>query len=88
MLVAPRAREANPAQADVIWRRVGDRSLMPTRSGSCATVIVDTGALAAVEETIDELVDEAREALAASDVVQPARDVLDALVDAATTRTT
>jgi geranylgeranyl diphosphate synthase type I len=49
-------------------------------------VLVETGALAAVEELIGELVDEALAALAATDVAQPGRRVLEGLVGAATAR--
>ncbi len=87
VLVAHTFAKASPAQAEVM-ARLGDRSLVEADVEAMREVIVETGALAAVEQTIDELVDEAREALAMADIEPVARDVLDALVDAATVRTT
>ena len=55
-------------------------------STRCARSCVDTGALAAVEVLVDELVDQALAALAATDVVASARPVLEGLVSAATAR--
>ena len=87
VLVAHAFAKASRVQADVL-AGLGDRSLGAADVEAMRTVIVETGALAAVEQTIDELVDEARDALAAADVDEAARDVLGALVDAATARTT
>ncbi len=86
VLVAHALAAATPAQAQVL-SRLGDRSLGAHDIEAMRGVIVDTGAHAAVEQTIDELVDEARKALAEADIAEPAGRVLGALVDAATART-
>jgi hypothetical protein len=49
-------------------------------------VITDTGAVDRVEALIEELVGAARAALTGMVVPEPAREVLDGLIDAATAR--
>jgi hypothetical protein len=49
-------------------------------------VIIDTAALAHVEHLIDDLVAEARSALARADIAEPTRGVLESLIGAATAR--
>ena len=87
VLVAHAFAKASRVQADVL-AELGDRSLGAADIEAMRNVIVETGALAAVEQTIDELVEEARDALAAANVEPVARDVLRALIEAATARTT
>jgi geranylgeranyl diphosphate synthase type I len=88
VLVALALTAASPAQAATVRRLLGDPGLEPDGVTRLREIIVETGALATVERTIDERVAEARAALASPGVPEPARSVLDALVDAATERTT
>jgi len=88
VLVALALDAATPAQSAAVRRRLGDPHLDADGLRTLRDVIVDTGALAAVEELIVELVGQARTALAHSDVAEPARGVLAELVHAATARHT
>ena len=87
VLVAHALAKASTAQAEIL-ARLGDRLLDPDDIETIRKVMVETGALAAVEQTIDELVAEARAVLRAAPVAEPARGVLSALIAAATARTT
>ena len=86
VLVALALQGASAQQAAVVRRHLGDPRLDAEAVATLREVIVATGALAAVEQLVDDLVAQAREALAASDVAEPARSVLAALVQAATER--
>ena len=86
VLVAKAVERATPAQAAVVRRLLGDQHLEPSGVDALREVMVSTGALAAVEELITELVAQSRAALACSAVGEPARQVLADLVDAATAR--
>jgi geranylgeranyl diphosphate synthase type I len=84
VLVAKALDAASPAQASKVRRHLGDPHLDVDGVALLRDIITETGALAAVEARIDELVDAARAALAP--VNAPAREVLDGLVVAATAR--
>jgi geranylgeranyl diphosphate synthase type I len=85
-LVALALRDASPAQADVVRRRLGDASLDDAGVAELRQVIVETGALDRVEELITELMTEALTALHAAPIEDEARDVLEELALAATCR--
>ena len=86
VLVALAVREADPAQATLVRRLLGDPGLDDGGVARLREVIVDTGALATVEALITELVAAARAALRDAAVTSEARAVLSHLVDAATSR--
>ena len=86
VLVAKALETATPGQASVVRRHLGDPHLDADGVEALREVLVETGALAAVEELIADLVTESRAALDAADVADPAREVLSGLVDAATSR--
>ncbi len=92
VLVALAAQEASPAQADTLRRLLGDRRLDAEGVAALREVIVDTGAVDAVERLIEELADRAAGALAGLERAAgpgdpgPALDVLNQLVVAATAR--
>ncbi len=86
VLVALALRAATPAQAAVVRRLLGDPELTAAGVDALRDVIVDTGALAGVEEMIAEQAEAARATLAASRVPDPARQVLGRLVTATTSR--
>ena len=86
VLVATALRTATPAQVALVSRLLGDPALDAGGVDALREVLVATGALAAVERLIDELVERAVAALAATDVAEPARGVLEGLVGAATAR--
>ncbi len=86
VLVAMTLDRASPAQADVVRRLLGRRTLDSAGVAELRDVIVATGALKAVEDLVDLLVEEALAALRSGVVGQPARDVLEALAIAATQR--
>jgi geranylgeranyl diphosphate synthase type I len=86
VLLAKTLEGANPAQADVVRRLVGDQRLDAEGVATLRGVIEDTGALEAVERLIDDLTAQSRKALAEGRVAEPARGVLERLVIAATAR--
>ncbi|MGZ4626329.1 MAG: polyprenyl synthetase family protein [Kineosporiaceae bacterium] len=86
VLVAKALEAASPAQAALVTRLLGDPVLDAAGVDALREVLVDTGALAAVEVLVDELVGQALASLAATDVVPSARSVLEGLVSAATAR--
>ena len=86
VLVGLALQKANEAQAAVVRRSLGDPRLDAEGVAALRGVIVDTGALETVETMITDLAAEARAALAAGPVAEPARGVLDSLVAAATAR--
>ena len=87
VLVAQTLLAADPVQATQVRSLLGRSDLDEAGVGVLREIIRDTGALATVERSIGELVDQARAALHAGPVERAARDVLDALIDAATDRT-
>ena len=86
-LVALALDGASAGQAAVVRRHLGDPRLAEEGVAELRQVIVDTGALAKVEALIVELMDDALTALQAAPVHDPARQVLEELALAATTRT-
>jgi geranylgeranyl diphosphate synthase type I len=87
VLVAKALERADPAQAALVDRLLGDPALDASGVDALRDVMVSTGALRAVEELIDQLVGISRTALAGTEIDEPAREVLSGLVDAATART-
>jgi geranylgeranyl diphosphate synthase type I len=77
-LLAIAAAAANSAQAKVL-RLVGEPDLSPEAVAEVQQVLRATGAVAAVEASIQELTDQALAALPAADVTDEARAELDAL---------
>ncbi|MEH3075855.1 MAG: polyprenyl synthetase family protein [Quadrisphaera sp.] len=86
VLVACALGAASASQADLLHRHLGDPHLDADGVGALRRVMVDTGALARVEEMIEDGVRRAREALAGAPVAPQAREALEALVVAATAR--
>lgn len=74
-LLASARALATPAQAGVL-ARAGRRDMPDAELAELQQVIVDTGALAAIEDEISVLVDEAMVALAAMQLAQGASDAL------------
>jgi geranylgeranyl diphosphate synthase, type I len=88
MLVGLALQGANPAQATVIRRLLGDPRLDSEGVAALRGVFVDTGAVDAVERRIGRLADRAEVALAGAggELAEPARGVLSRLIVAATAR--
>jgi geranylgeranyl diphosphate synthase type I len=86
VLVAKALEHATAAQHTLVTQLLGDQHLDQGGVDALREVIVETGALAAVESLVDELVETSLAALAAADVAEPARGVLEGLVAAATAR--
>jgi geranylgeranyl diphosphate synthase type I len=86
MLVAYAAEHASAAQAALLRRHLGDPRLDTHGVEALRKVIVDTGAVAAVERLIESLVADAAAALDSAPVAEPTRGVLAGLVAAATAR--
>ena len=86
VLVAETLRAASPAQARLVERLLGRPGLDGEGITALREVIVETGALDAVEKLVDELADRALAALTAAAVPEPARGVLTDLVTATTAR--
>jgi geranylgeranyl diphosphate synthase, type I len=87
-LVAMALEQASPAQTAVVKRHLGDPHLGDEGVALLREVIVETGALARVEQLVDELMADALGALAAAPVDDEAREVLGELAVAATARAT
>jgi geranylgeranyl diphosphate synthase type I len=93
VLVGLALQRADQAQADTVRRLLGDPGLDAEGVATLRQVMVETGALDAVEELISELAEQATAALDTAkanrvEVAEPARDVLSSLVVAATARAT
>jgi len=86
VLVAMALEQATVAQADVVKRLLGADDLDDAGVAALRQVIVDTGAVAAVEARIDELRQSAVGALRDSSIDVDAHDVLRELAAAATAR--
>jgi geranylgeranyl diphosphate synthase type I len=86
VLVAKVAEGATPTARQHFERFFGDPELDPDQVGILRGIIVESGAVAAVEAMIDENVDRARSALALGSFAEPAAGVLGDLVTAATQR--
>lgn len=74
-----RARDHADAAQTAVLSRLGDPTLDETDLDRIRTVLVDTGARAAIEERIDALVDGALDVLGRTPLAEPAVDELDAL---------
>ena len=86
MLIAHTLERADPAAAETVNRLLGDRTLDATGVDTLRQIIVDTGALQAVETQVAGLVEQSRQALVEADLTPEARTALDTLVTAATSR--
>jgi geranylgeranyl diphosphate synthase type I len=86
-LIALALRDGSPTQADVVRRLLGDAALDDAGVAELRQVIVETGAVERVEELITDLMTEALTALHAAPIEDEARDVLEELALAATSRT-
>jgi geranylgeranyl diphosphate synthase type I len=86
VLVAKALEAASPAQSALVRRLLGDPHLDVAGLEALREVLVETGALTAVERLLAELVEQAHAALAGTDVAEPARPVLEGLIAAATAR--
>ena len=86
-LVAMALSNATKAQTSVVRRHLGDPHLGEQGVTELREVLRDTGAVDRVEQLIAELMDDALGALAAAPVEDEARQVLEQLAIAATSRT-
>ena len=86
LLIAYTLERADPAAAETVNRLLGDRALDVTAVDTLRQIIVDTGALRAVESQVASLVAESRRALREARFIGEARTALDALITAATSR--
>ncbi len=86
VLVAAALDSANPAQAQVLAERLGDKDLTDEQVDQVRRLFVATGALDRVEALIEARTSTARTALARCDLAPVARAALDDLALAATTR--
>ena len=86
-LIAMALQDASRAQESVVRRHLGDPHLSPEGVAQLREVIEQTGARRRVEALIDELMTDALAALEAAPVEQDAREVLQGLAVAATSRT-
>jgi geranylgeranyl diphosphate synthase type I len=86
VLMACAAERAGPAQREVIDALHGEPGLDDAGAGRLREVLVETGALAAVERMIEERAEKARRVLERAPLTEPAREALDAFVTASTRR--
>ena len=86
VLVALALEAASPSESAAVRQRLGDPRLDFGGVQALRQILVATGALEQVEQMIADLVAESQAALARSDVAEPARGALAALVHAATAR--
>ena len=86
VLVALALDAASPSESAAVRQRLGDPRLDFGGVQALRQILVATGALEQVEQMIADLVAESQAALARSDVAEPARGALAALVHAATAR--
>ncbi|MFB4306866.1 polyprenyl synthetase family protein [Actinomadura sp. GTD37] len=88
VLIAHSIEHATPAQRRLIETLHGEPHLDEHGADRIREVLVDTGALAAVEGMIAEREDRALDVLATAPITEPARQALTQLITAATQRTT
>ena len=88
VLIGLALQHANAAQAALVRRLLGDPRLDAEGVAAMRGVLSDTGARDIVERMIIELAAEAGDALAAGQVEEPARTVLEELISATTARST
>lgn len=86
VLVSRALRTASPAQRALLLGNLGDPDLDPGTVDSLREVLVETGAVAAVEGLIDELTDEAFAALDAAGLTSPGAEMVAELARAAVQR--
>jgi len=88
VLIALALEHATPAAGDRVRRLLGDPALDSEGVEMLREIMVETGAVAAVEQLVDDLVEQSRTALRSlrDRLDRPAAGVLDALIDAATDR--
>ncbi|HEU4543623.1 MAG TPA: polyprenyl synthetase family protein [Jiangellaceae bacterium] len=86
LLIAFTLERAGSTATETVHRLLGDRALDAAGVDTLRQIIIDTGALRAVETRVSELVERSRQALANATVTAEARAALDALVTAATSR--
>jgi geranylgeranyl diphosphate synthase type I len=88
VLVATALQRATAAQRHVLRRHLGRPGLDPATAEEIRSILISTGARAAVEQYIGERCEQALAALAASPFPEPARAVLHTLALTATRRAT
>jgi geranylgeranyl diphosphate synthase type I len=86
VLIASALETATPVQADLVRRHLGDPHLSAQGVADLRAVITETGALARVEQLIDEGVEQALAALSTAAIGGEAGEVLAELAVAATAR--
>lgn len=86
LLIAYTLERAWPAAADTVNRLLGDRALDVDGVDTLRQIIVDTGALRAIESQVASLVEQSRRALREGRFTAEARSALDTLITAATSR--
>jgi geranylgeranyl diphosphate synthase type I len=86
LLIAYTLERADPTAADTVNRLLGDRALDAADVDTLRQIIVENGALHAVETHVADLVEQARKAISKAALTPDARNALDALVTAATSR--
>lgn len=86
LLIAYTLERADPAAVETVNRLLGDRALDSAGVDTLRQIIVDTGALHAVETQVAGLVEASRRALVDAALTPDARTALEALVTAATAR--
>jgi geranylgeranyl diphosphate synthase type I len=87
VLVSRALRTATPAQRDLLLGALGDPGLDLATVDTLRGLLVETGAVAAVERLIDELSEQAFAALDAADLASPGAEVVAELARAAVQRT-
>jgi geranylgeranyl diphosphate synthase type I len=86
VLVAATLEAADEPQRALVERLLGDPKLDGAGVEALRGVIMETGALRRVETLIEQCVDAARSALAGAHLAEPAGEMLERLVAAATQR--
>ncbi|HET6503322.1 MAG TPA: polyprenyl synthetase family protein [Amycolatopsis sp.] len=87
LLVALGLAQAAPRQAGIIANAIGNAALSETDVTEVRAALTDAGAVAAVEQRIEELTGSALKSLARARLVEPAATRLEELVAKATQRT-
>jgi geranylgeranyl diphosphate synthase type I len=86
VLIALTLERSTPGQAEAVESLLGDPALNPAGVDLLRSVIVDTGALEACEQMINQYTAQASEALATAPLTGEAREALSQLTVAATVR--
>jgi geranylgeranyl diphosphate synthase type I len=85
-LVAMALEAASPAQAAAVRRHLGDPHLSEEGVAELRAVLTETGAVTRVETLVEQLLDTALDVLRVAPIEQEARELLEELAVAATTR--